>query len=163
MISKAEVLEMVKQRGVADALDLKSRAPSMDQTAIIDEEDKIPEFQEKDYSSWAAGSPVKSNGQVWLLLTPYDATVYTGLPQDLRTLWGLAHTKNPLKAKAWVDALGTSGMYYKDECYKDENGVVHRLLVDSTVYTAEQVPNQWETVVFESEDQTEETDPEVAE
>ena len=75
----------------------------MDGTEIIDEEEKVPSFnQTKDYSNWMAGAPVSDDGQVWILLQPHNAGHYEGRPSNLRALWGLCHTKNPEKAKSWV-------------------------------------------------------------
>ena len=58
-MTKAEILALMKEKGKADALDLRSRAKDLDGTAIIAEESKIPLFDpNKDYSNWAVGSPV---------------------------------------------------------------------------------------------------------
>lgn len=101
--SKERVLARERDRGRLDALDLQGRAPSLTGTEIIAEETKVPNFNpQKDYSSWKAGSPVADEGQVWLLIQPYNASHYAGRPSELRALWGLAHTKDPEKAKPWV-------------------------------------------------------------
>ena len=90
----------MRAQGKTDALSLRSRSAGMDGTAIIAEEEKIPAFNpEKDYSSWPAGAPVTDEGQVWTLIQPYNAANYDGRPSTLRALWGLVHTKNPVKAK----------------------------------------------------------------
>lgn len=117
MMTKDETLEIMREHGKADALDLQERAPSLSGTEIIAEENKIPTFDpEKDYSEWAAGYPVSDEGQVWLLIKPYNAAHYVGRPSELRALWGLAHTKDPAMAKAWVAPYGVSGLYMMDEC-----------------------------------------------
>jgi hypothetical protein len=116
MMTKDESLAIMREQGKADALDLQSRAASMTGTEIIAEETKVPNFNpKKDYSSWKAGSPVADEGQVWLLIQPYNASHYAGRPSELRALWGLAHTKDPKKAKAWVAPFGISGLYMIDE------------------------------------------------
>lgn len=146
MNSKEIVLNVMRTQGRSDALDLRSRAPHMDGTAIINEEEKIPAFDPwKDYSAWEVGSPVSDEGQVWQLLQPYNAAHYEGRPATLRALWGLCHTKDPRKAKSWVEPYGTSGMYMKDECYKEDN-VVYRALEDNLVYKADALPTAWEIV-----------------
>ena len=105
------------EAGKADALDLAARAPGMDGTAIIAEEEKVPAWSEKtDYSGKDKGIPVSDEGQVWLLLIPHRAADYVGRPAALRALWGLAHTKDPAKAKPWVASYGQSGLYKVDEC-----------------------------------------------
>ena len=129
--------------GKSDALDLRARAKDMTGTAIIDEEVKIPKFINKDYSNWPVGSPVIDEGQVWTLIQPYDATVHTEHPSQLRALWGLCHTKNSDKAKMWVDPFGTSGMYMIDECYKDSMGIIYRAKQDNLVYDAKALPEAW--------------------
>lgn len=148
MTNQEIVLTALKEQGKADALDLRSRAANMDGTAIIAEEQKAPPFDpKKDYSAWTAGAPVTDEGQVWILLQPHNASHYDGRPSTLRALWGLCHTKDPAKAKPWVDAYGTSGMYMTDECYLDADGVtVHRALQDNLVHDAAAYPAGWETV-----------------
>lgn len=141
------MIEVFRSLGRSDALKLREEAPKLSGTEIIDREYCAPAFDpQKDYSAFPAGSPVTDEGQVWLLLQPYNAAHYEGRPSTLRALWGLAHTKNPAKAKPWVDAFGTSGMYMKDECYRDEEGTVWRCLNDNTVHTAAAYPSGWEAV-----------------
>lgn len=147
MSNKDIVLDIMRNQGRADALNLRGRAKDMDGTGIIAEETKIPTFEPtKDYSGWPVGSPVVDEGQVWKLIQPYNAKNYEGRPSSLRALWGLCHTKDPAKAKAWVDAFGTSGMYMKDECYKDSNGKVYKALSDNLVHDAAALPGSWEEV-----------------
>lgn len=103
--------------GRRQALDLQKRSPKMTGTDIIAEEGNVPAFDpQKDYTSWAAGWPVADEDQIWLLLIPHRASDYNGRPSSLRSLWGLAHTKDPAKAKPWMPSYGTSGFYKIDEC-----------------------------------------------
>lgn len=144
---KAHAKSLGKAQGKLDALDLAGRAAEMDGTSIIAEENHIPAFNPNtDYSKVPVGAPVADEGQVWLLLQQHNAAHQTGRPSTLRALWGLAHTKDPAKAKAWVDAYGTSGMYMTDECYKDAEGNVYRALQDNLVYDAVALPSAWELV-----------------
>ena len=130
--------------GLHDASILRKEAKDLTDTQIIAREMSVPAFNpEKDYSAWPVGAPVADEGQVWKLIQPHNAAHYEGRPATLRALWGLCHTKDAAKAKAWVDPYGTSGMYMKDECYKDENGVVWRRLIDNNVYTAAAYPMGW--------------------
>ena len=127
-MTKDESLEIMRQRGKADALDLQSRAPSMTGTEIIAEENKVPAFDPtKDYSKWPVNAPVADEEQVWLLLQPHNAAHFTGRPSTLRAMWGLAHTTDPHKAKPWVASYGTSGLYKIDECctYPYTDGTTH--------------------------------------
>ena len=119
--------EIFRSLGRADALKLREEAVSLTGTQIIDREHSAPAFDpNKDYSAWPIDAPVTDEGQVWLLIQPHNAAHYTGRPSSLRALWALAHTTNPTKAKPWVDAYGTSGMYMKGECYKAADGTVYR-------------------------------------
>lgn len=139
--------EVFRSLGRSDALRLRGEAKDLTGTQIIDREYSIPTFDgKKDYSTWPVGSPVTDEGQVWLLIQPYNAANYAGRPSSLRALWGLAHTTNPAKAKPWVDAYGTSGMYMTGECYKDEDGRVWRAKQDNLVYDAKTWPDGWEAV-----------------
>ena len=136
--------EVFYNLGKHDATLLRVEAANLTPTEIINRELSIPAFNpEKDYSTWPVGAPVADEGQVWTLIQPYNAAAHPGRPSELRALWGLCHTKNPDEAKAWVNPLGTSGMYMKDECYKDENGVVWRSLIDNNVYLASSYPMGW--------------------
>lgn len=138
-------LNVFRSAGRAAALELREAASGMTGTQIIDREQDAPLFDpEKDYSGWPAGAPVRDDNQVWILLQPYNAAIYPQRPAELRALWGLAHTTNPEKAKPWVDPYGTSGMYMKDECYMDENGVVWRCLSNNVVHPASVLPSAWE-------------------
>ena len=141
------MLDIWRSLGRSDALALRKEAASLTGTQIIDREHSAPAFDPtKDYSGFPAGSPVTDEGQVWLLLQPYNAAYSPGRPSTLRALWGLAHTTNPERAKAWVDPYGTSGMYMKGECYKKPDGTVWRSLDDNQVYNADVLPNRWEQV-----------------
>lgn len=139
--------EIFYNLGKHDASLLRAEAAHLTGTEIINRELSIPKFvKDKDYSEWPVGAPVADEGQVWTLIQPHNSAYYDGRPSTLRALWGLCHTKNPAKAKAWVDPYGTSGMYMKDECYKDEEGRVWRSLADSNIYTVAAYPANWEEV-----------------
>lgn len=128
-MTEQTLIDAMYAQGRTDALDLQNRAPDMDGTGLIGEEEKIPDWNaKKDYTSWATGSPVKDEGQVWILLIPHNAAEYTGRPSENRALWGLAHTTDPAKAKPWVASLGTSGLYMVGECCTYPNpfdGLLH--------------------------------------
>lgn len=140
--------DVFRSLGRSDALKLRQEANSMTGTQIIAQEHCVPAFDpQKDYSAWPAGSPVSDEGQVWTLIQPYNAANHTGRPSTLRALWGLAHTKDPKRAKPWVNPYGTSGMYMKGECYVDAEGIVHRAKYDNTVHDAVVFSDGWETVI----------------
>ena len=144
---KTLALDAMKAKGAADAAGLRGRAAELDGTALIAEEVRIPAFDpEKDYSGWPAGAPVRDGGQVWTLLQPHNAAHYSGRPAELRALWGLAHTKDPERAKEFVAPLGTSGLYMQGECCVFE-GSVWRCLTDSTAYRPGEHAQSWEETV----------------
>lgn len=145
MMAQEQRKNAMYQEGRRQALALQAQASGMTGTEIIDQERNVPDFNpNKDYSQWPVDAPVSDEGQVWLLLQPHNASYYAGRPSALRALWGLAHTTDPAKAKAWVDPYGTSGMYMAGECYRANDGTVYRCKGDNTVYDAAALPIAWE-------------------
>ena len=148
MSSKERVLNRERERGRADALDLVSRLPNMTDTEIINEEEKIPAWDgAKDYTSYPVGFvvsfPINGELNIFGLLQPHNAAYYPDTnPDNNRALWSLKHTKNPLKARGYVRPSGTSGLYMKDECYKDGE-VVYISAIDNNAYTFEEYPQGW--------------------
>ena len=143
MESKTFVLEKMKAIGLQAATALQEKAPDLTGTQIIDRETDIPKFDPAaQYLNWKTGSVVRDDDQVWQLLQPYDSTIYTDKPKVLRAQWGLCHTKNPKKAKAYVEALGTSGMYMKDECCV-QNDIVYISTIDNNVWPPDQYLAGW--------------------
>lgn len=148
MIDFETKLNAMRLQGRADALDLRNRAADMDGTAIIAEEEKIPQFDsQKDYSSWKVGAPVyeviDGERQVFTLLQPYNAAHYSGTPSTLPAIWSIRHTKDPKKAKPWLASNGTSGMYMTGECCT-ENGAIYRSTKDNNPYAPSVYPDWWE-------------------
>ena len=139
------LIAAMRSLGRADALTLREDAVGMTGTEIIRSEHCVPAWDgSKDYTPWPVGAPVADDGQVWTLLQPHNAASYEGRPSDLRALWGLCHTKDPDRAKPWVEPLGTSGMYMSGECYRDDDGTVWRCKQDNTVHDAAALPAAWE-------------------
>lgn len=146
-MTKTEAMTKMKEKGADDAAALRTKANTMTGTEIIAAEIAVPDFDAtKDYSACPVGTPVADEGQVWKLIQPYNAANYSGRPSTLRALWGLCHTTDPAKAKPWVDAHGTSGMYMKNECYKAADGKVYRCKQDNCVHDAAALPSAWEEV-----------------
>lgn len=147
MDSKELILEVLRNLGKREAAELRQNASEMDGTAIIAMERAVPVWdKQQDYTGWPVGAPVADEGQVWLLIQPHNAANYDGRPSTLRALWGLAHTKDPARAKPWVDPYGTSGMYMTGECYRAEDGTVYRCKQDNCVYDVQAQPGAWEEV-----------------
>ena len=143
MESKTFVLEKMRAIGLQAAAALQEQAPELTDTQIIDRESDIPEFDPAvQYLNWTAKSVVRDNNQVWSLLQPYDSITHTERPENARDRWGLCHTKNPKKAKPYVEPQGTSGMYMKDECCVQKD-VVYISLIDNNVWPPGQYPAGW--------------------
>lgn len=145
---KSIVMETLRRQGKASALALREKAPEMTGTQLIAEEDFIPDFDPtKDYSKWPVGSPVRDEGQVWVLIQPHNAAHYEARPSGNRAMWGLAHTTDPNKAKPYVAPYGTSGLYANGECMRWKDGFVYRCIAPQpTEYTPESYPEYWEKV-----------------
>jgi len=150
MTSKEIALSAMRSQGKADALDLQTRIESgtMDDTAIIDEEEKIPYWDpNKDYTNcprgYAVAFDIEGERNIFGLLIPHNASHYPNdNPENNRTLWSLKHTKNPRKARAYVRPNGTSGLYMLDECYK-AGETVYISEIDNNGYTYEEYPQGW--------------------
>lgn len=145
---KEYVLSKMRDIGLQAAEVLQAKAPEMDGTALIYNEDDIPEFNpdKHQYLNWNTGEVVRDDGQVWQLIQPYDSNIYKDHPKDMRAQWGLCHTKNPLKAKPYVEPLGRSGMYMKGECCIAKDGSVRRSKIDNNVWPPTEYPDGWEMV-----------------
>lgn len=124
-----DIQRAMRAQGRADALDLAARAPQMDGTAIIAEEDHIPAWSENAvYTSAQVGYPVQDRGQVYTILMPHTPAHNPGYrPADLRAIYGLLHTTDPYRAKPWMPSYGTSGLYKLNEVctYPNAEGVEH--------------------------------------
>lgn len=140
-------IDMLREKGRTDALNLRNRAADMTGTAIIAEESKIPLYDNtKDYSGWAVGSPCIFDGQVYGLLQPHNASHYPdATPANTPALWRVMHTTDPTKAKPYIKPTSTSDMYLKGECMIYTDGLVYRSLRD-TVYNPEEYAADWEAV-----------------
>ena len=148
-MTKIEALTKMEEKGAYDALELRNEAATLTETEIIDREFAAPHFDAaKDYSQWPVNAPVQDEGQVWLLLQPHNAADYEGRPATLRALWGLAHTKDPAKAKPYVAPEGTSGLYHTDECALWTDGKVYKSTVDNNCWTPDGYPAGWSEVAM---------------
>lgn len=141
-----DALNEVKKMAALAAKDLRARSPEMDGTAIIAEEEYVPEWKaDKDYSSVVVGAPVQFEGQIYTLLQPHNASYYPQTPPELPALWRVKHTTDPTKAKPWVKPTSTSDMYLESECMIWTDGLVYRCQRD-TIYSPEEYAPDWERV-----------------
>ena len=151
MMNKTESLRKMREKGAYDAKVLQDQAHEgvVTETEIIEREISVPAFDpNKDYTNWPVNSPVADEGQVWLLLQPYNAAHHDARPSALRALWGLAHTTDPRKAKPYVAPYGISGLYKPQECMIWTDGNVYRCIAPQpTEYTPESYGQYWEKVL----------------
>lgn len=145
--SKERVLQRERDRGREAALELATRAPGMDGTALIAEQDNIPAWSENAvYTMAQIGYPVQDNGQVYTILQPHTPAHNPGFrPVDLPAIYSIKHTTDPKLAKPYMPPNGTSGMYMKDECAV-ENGGVYRCTMDNNVWSPSGYPTGWEYI-----------------
>ena len=148
MESREYVLDKMKDIGLKAAEVLQEEAPSLDGTALIEREYDIPDFDpdKHQYLNWKTGQAVRDDGQVWQLIQPYDSSIYKDPPKNMRAQWGLCHTKDPLKAKPYVEPLGQSGVYMKDECCIASDGKTYKSKIDNNVWEPTGYPDGWEEV-----------------
>ena len=147
MTSKERVLQRERDRGKAAALNLASRAPEMDGTAIIAEQSHIPAWREDAvYTVDHIGYPVQDNGQVYTILQAHTPAHNPGMrPVDLPAIYSIKHTTDPQLAKPYIAPKGTSGMYMKDDCAV-ENGGVYRSKNDNNVWSPTSYTIGWEYI-----------------
>ena len=129
-----------------NAQHLKEQGEGMSGTEIIDQELFVPEWKPANYQT--VGAPVKFAGQVYKVLQAHDSSQTPDwTPAATPALWSICHTTDPAKAKPWLEPQGTSGMYYKDECYLADDGTVYRQIYDGdNVYDAAAMPDRWQAV-----------------
>ena len=146
MTAKQRVLERERARGRADALDLASRASSLDGTAIIAEEDHIPLWREDAaYTADMIGWPVQDNGQVYTILQAHTPANNPGSrPADLPAIYSRQNTSDPARAKPWMAPAGTSGVYLLGNCAVDDGHVWRSTFDGSNVWQPTAYPAAWE-------------------
>lgn len=143
MSNLAEAMRIFSKQ---NAQHLKEQGESMSGTEIIDQELFVPEWKPANYQT--VGAPVKFDGQVYKVLQAHDSSQTPDwTPAATPALWSICHTTDPAKAKPWLEPQGTSGMYYKGEYYRADDGIVYRQIYDGgNVYDAAATPDRWETV-----------------
>lgn len=153
MTSKEFVAEALRDIGKQKALNLRAKvvANEVDDTSLIEQEELVPNWKAIDYSNFEIGTPVRDpsdgTGQVYKLLQKHDATGHDDWnPAAAVSLWDIAHTKDPAKAKPYVEPQGTRGMYMKDDVMVWTNGMVYKSTIDNNVYTPEVCGSYWSVV-----------------
>lgn len=140
--------EAMKSKGVADARALAALAVAgeADGTALIEQEEKIPTWRQRDFSDVPVGTPYKWQGQVYKLWQQHDATEQPDWsPDKAVSLWDICHTTDPAKAKPYAAPQGSRGLYQTGECCLWD-GQVRRSKVDNNAYSPADYPDNWEAV-----------------
>ena len=153
MTSKEFVAEALRDIGKQKALNLRAKvvANEVDDTSLIEQEELVPNWKAIDYSNFEIGTPVRDpsdgTGQVYKLWQKHDAAGHDDWnPAAAVSLWDIAHTKNPAKAKPYVAPQGTRGMYMKDEVMIWTDEKVYKSTIDNNVYTPEVRGSYWSVV-----------------
>lgn len=143
MTDKELVLTTMRKYGKAVAENLQERAPEMNGTEIIAEEEFLPDFDPaRQYLNYPAGYVCKSAlGNAMKLIQPYDSTIYTQQPEELSAQWGFYWSTDPKKAKPFV-AISTSPYMTGDCC--TNNGHVWKSGQDNNVWEPGTVGVNWE-------------------
>ena len=147
MISKEDLVNALYAYGQSKALELQSQGATLSGTALIAQETFIPAWRPGSYNT--VGAPVAYQGQVYQVLQAHDSTGNAAwTPAATPALFSICHTTDPEHAKPWQAPQGTSGMYQKDECYRDGDGVVWRQTYDGgNVYDATTLPERWQRIL----------------
>ena len=147
------VVQTLSELGRLKAENIRTKTVNkeIDDTELIDNEDFIPNWKQMNYSNVAVGTPVRDphdeTGQVYKLWQQHDATNQPDWhPAAAVSLWDIAHTKNPEKAKPYVAPQGTRGLYQKGEVMIWTDGKVWRSTADNNAYTPESYAQYWEVV-----------------
>lgn len=147
------VIKTLADLGKQKAAELREKAVAKEitDTELIDNEDYIPDWKQMDYSNTPIGTPVRDpsdeTGQVYKLWQQHDATNQPDWnPKQAVSLWDVAHTTNPEKAKPYVAPQGTRGLYQEGECMIWTNDLVYRSTINDNSYTPEQRTSDWEVV-----------------
>ena len=145
--------EAVRSRGAEDARALAALAVAgeADGTALIEQEEKIPTWRQRDFSDVPVGTPYRWQGQVYKLWQQHNATGQGDWsPDKAVSLWDVCHTTDPARAKPGMPPSGTSGLYANDECctdpVADDPAAVYRSKVDDNAYSPSAYPQNWELV-----------------
>ena len=146
-MDKQDLITGMYQYGRNQALNLRAQAAMLTDTQVVEAESFIPEWRE---GPQTLGALVRRQemDQVYRVLQAHDSTGNPSwTPENTPALFSVCHTTDPEQAKPWAPPQGTSGMYQKDECYRDGNGTVWQQTYEGgTVYDAATLPERWQQV-----------------
>jgi hypothetical protein len=152
MMTKDESLEIMRQKGKADAIALQEQSASMTGTELNAADNHIPEFKEaikvmnmmERKAGLTDGFVCKSSaGRVVRLLQKYDSNVWTSEPEELPAQWGFVWSDDPAKAKPFI-AISTSPYQIGNCCI--ENDIIYRSKMANNIHAPSAYPDGWEIV-----------------
>lgn len=125
---------------------------SMDGTTAIDLEILVSPWTVPDPAKpikFVVGDMRTKDNQVWKCIQAYtDVEHINVIPGETPSMWVPYHTKDPKKAKPFIQPTFAENSYFKDECCIF-NGVVHRSIMDTAnAYSPEAYPAGWEIVTL---------------
>lgn len=146
MLTKTELLEMLKATGTAKAQKVQENASAMTGTELNAEANYIPDFKAACDKMNMLHRPVgfickSSAGRVVRLLQNYDSIIYTGEPETLPAQFGFVWSDNPAHALPFV-SMATSPYMTGNCCTED--GFVYRSKMDNNIHSPSAYPDGWE-------------------
>ena len=97
--------EAMRSKGAQDAQALAALAVAgeADGTALIEQEEKISTWRQRDFSDMPVGTPYRWQGQVYKLWQQQNAIGQADWsPDKAVSLWDVCHTTDPAKAKPYA-------------------------------------------------------------
>ena len=121
MTAKERVLKRERERGRAEALDLAMRAATMTGTELIDEEEKVPSWNEKKtYTENHIGYPVRDGDHIYTISQAHNPADTPGMrPSDLQDIYIIKHTQKKEKAKPYKEPKNNGFYMTGDVCISD--------------------------------------------
>lgn len=132
-------------RRASQSLQEDIRADKLDGTEVVTCEDLLP--------AWAggrfeAGDVRTHNGQVWKCVQAHDTANNPDVePGATPAIWVPFHTKDPARAKPFIQPTGAHDSYLKDEVMLWTDGQVYKSIMDgANTYSPQDYPQGWQVV-----------------
>lgn len=145
-----DVLQQIESmaRDCKQLLQRKAEAEEITPTEIISQDIYIAEYDSTRSEPFTKGELTKVNGIVSKCITagfvPSHYPQY--IPEVNDAQFEVYHTTDPARAVKWIQPNGTSGMYMKNDVYKEDDGNIYRCTQDNNVYRYTEYPSYWELV-----------------
>lgn len=149
MTTKEFVLDTMMEAGRMRAEAFRSRTinDALDGTTVIANESIIPQWRQGPYAQDTVGAPVRCGGQVYKVWQAHDSTQQPDWTPELAvSLFDIFHTTDPSRAKPWMQASGTRGMYMTGEVCLWTDGLTYRSTMDNNIWSPEAYAGGWEAI-----------------